>query len=487
MAAEQNNFDTKLNEALAQRTQGDLVGAVRTLMALTTVHTNSARAFSILGRCLYELKLYEQAISATKRALVLEPDETIHLLLLGAAQHFTGDLTGSIATNERVIQIDPQNSAAHRNIGLSYAGMMNREAALRYLELATELGPDEPQNWSNLAVYQSEHALYEQAEKSARACLALEPNHAGARLTCGEIYLAKGDLERGWPLYEARFDIHPHLRLNEGVPLWNGESLAGKVIHLSAEQGLGDTLQFVRLTKLLKDQGATVMMTIPKALWQLLEPLPWIDVAVCSDDPIPERDYDALLLGLASHLHISLEDIPLSEGYIQRQPVSDAASGLIAKHRKQLNIGLIWRGNPKNGNDRLRSSRLKYFEPLAQLENVQLFSLQRDDYDQELDSSTWAERFVLLTDFIQTPHETAGVMAELDIILSVDTFMAHLGGALGLPTWVMVPFAPDWRWLLERGDSPWYQSARVFRQQAFDDWSGVVEQVIDAVHAELDS
>jgi hypothetical protein len=264
-------------------------------------------------------------------------------------------------------------------------------------------------------------------------------------------------------------------------PLWGGGPLEGRTILLHAEQGFGDTIQFVRYAALVIQRGGDVIVGCPASLVALLASCRGINRLAEQADKLPSFDVHAPLPSLPGIFHTSLETIPADVPYLF------ADQDLVEQRRQELRgitgfkIGIAWQGNPKNPNDRNRSISLRCFEPLARCSGVRLLSLQKEAGVDQLQDV--AERFPVtelgsrLGDFM----DTAAVMRNLDLVITCDTAIAHLAGALGVPVWVALPFVPDWRWLLDRSDSPWYPTMRLFRQESRGDWQGVFQRIEGAV------
>jgi hypothetical protein len=266
-------------------------------------------------------------------------------------------------------------------------------------------------------------------------------------------------------------------------PMWNGESLGGKTILLYAEQGLGDTIQFVRYASIVKQHGGTVVVECQKPLVGLLEGCPGVDQLVAQGDDLPAFDVQAPLLSVPGILGTSVETIPA------RAPYLFAKAARVEPWRERLidgfKIGIAWQGNPAFRGDPFRSIPLRCFAPLAEIPGVCLVSLQKGAGTEQLaevrDLFPVIELGSRLDDFL----DTAAVMGHLDLVITSDTAPAHLAGALGVPVWVALSFAPDWRWLLDRCDSPWYPTMRLFRQRELGNWDGVFQEIKEALYERL--
>jgi len=289
-----------------------------------------------------------------------------------------------------------------------------------------------------------------------------------------------GEYEKGWVLNEWRWQREDAAanRRDFKQPLWLGQtSLKAQTILLYAEQGLGDTIQFCRYATLLKEQGATVVLEAPVPLHSLLKNMPGIDICIARGEPLPEFDWQCPLLSLPLALKTRLDTIPLAQqAYIHCQPdkLNDWQS-LIGKTGRPR-IGWVWSGSTGHGNDQNRSLQLVQLRPLTRLREYEHFSLQKEIREidrQELISSGIRDYSARITDF----SDTAALCQLMDLVITVDTSVAHLAAAMGRPTWIMLPSNSDWRWLLERQDSPWYGSVRLFRSKAFGDWSQVIQNL----------
>jgi hypothetical protein len=315
--------------------------------------------------------------------------------------------------------------------------------------------------------------------------LELKPDYADAHLNRAVAWLLAGDWQRGWPEYQWRWRTKHLIPRRFPQPAWAGEPLTGKAILLHAEQGLGDTIQFVRYASLVKQHDATVIMECPKPLLALLEGCAGVDQLVGQGDDLPAFDVHAPLLSVPGILNTSLETIPARIPYLFARPL------LLEQWRRTLigldgfKIGITWQGSPKFRGDCFRSIPLRCFAPLARIPGVRLISLQKGAGAEQLAEVqglfSVAELGSRLPDFI----DTAAVMKNLDLVITSDTGPAHLAGALGVPVWVALSFAPDWRWLLDRSDSPWYPTMRLFRQTELGHWPAVFEEIAGALRERL--
>jgi hypothetical protein len=315
-----------------------------------------------------------------------------------------------------------------------------------------------------------------------RRGLALDPASPGGRYNLALALLREGSFREGWLLHESRWDFR-ELKLRRRYfpqPQWKGESLTGKTILLHAEQGLGDTLQFVRYLPLVAALGGRVVLEVQPRLFRLLQSMEGAERVLARGESLPGFDCHCPLMSLPLLFDTTPETIPAATPYLQPDASAVAAAWqLHPRHGEQLRVGLCWAGNPQYKSDEQRSTSLEHLLPLAHASGATFFSLQFGPAAAQIESVR--PRFPLIDacshhkDFA----ETAAFAATLDLVLSVDTSVAHLAGAMGLPVWVLLPHLADWRWMEGRDDSPWYPTARLFRQSSPGGWQSLAERVRD--------
>ncbi|HMK84627.1 MAG TPA: glycosyltransferase family 9 protein, partial [Steroidobacteraceae bacterium] len=347
------------------------------------------------------------------------------------------------------------------------------------------------ENHTNIGIILKRLGRHREAAASFGRALAYKPEDPSARFALAFLYLALGEFALGWPLYEARFDVpalgNPARRFN--VPRWNGTRLlAGKTLLVHAEQGLGDVIQFCRYLPLLAAQGASVVFEVMPSLKALLRTLPAAIRLVGRGEPLPPVDYYCPLLSLPLAFNTRLDTIPAQVPYLTAEPRRSAHWMQRLGALAGLRVGVAWQGNlavEKLIWARGRSIPLTALEPLAQLPDVRIVSLQKGPGLEQLRDVPFAERIIdLSADLDRGPDaflDTAAVMAGLDLVISSDTSIAHLAGALGRPVWTVLAASPEWRWGLERSDSPWYPTMRLFRQTTDGDWNAVVAAIVEAL------
>jgi len=442
-------------------------------------------------RATYEKQLYDVALRATQayQRRDLEVAVTAHRELVALAPHFSeahsnlgvalfelGRLEEAVVAFNQAIATKPDSAEAYSNLGYALQELGRHDEALSALRRAVALRGDFADAHSNLGSVLQDGGETGEAVREFRAAIAATPDHAKAHNNLAHMLLRLGDYAEGWKEYEWRWQSVGIPPRAFSQPAWDGGPCAGKTILLHAEQGIGDTLQFLRFVPAVAARGARIILEVHPDLVDLCRGLPVAEV-VAAGAPLPAFDQYLSLLSLPRVLGTLLETIPADGAYLRVPPGRDAVfAGLLAPTGK-LRIGVAWAGNPNHPHDRKRSVPAALFARLASVAGVQLYSLQVGGGD----GGAALAGAIDLAPYLSTFAETAAAVAQLDLCISVDTALAHLAGALFRPVWVLLPFSPDWRWLVERTDSPWYPTATLFRQRRPDDWAGVFDQVAGAL------
>ena len=392
-------------------------------------------------------------------------------------------LDEALASYDQAIRFKPDYVDAHSNRGTILQHYQQWGAAMASYDQAIALDPTYAKAHNNRGNTLQERHQIDAALASYDQAIALEPDYADAYWNKGIALLLDGDFARGWPLYEWRHkaleSTHPQRQFDQ--PLWLGQgSLQGKTLLLHSEQGLGDTLQFIRYAPLLAAQGARVVVELPRALMVLLADMQGVSQFIEQGQALPAYDYHCPLLSLPLAFGTTLDNIPAPAAYVRSLPSKRAQWAATLGAKAGLRIGIAWSGSTGHKNDHNRSITLA--ELLQHLPTgPQYISLQKEL--REVDQATLRANPQLrhfgpdLADFT----DTAALCDLMDLVISVDTSVAHLSAALGQTTWVLLPYSPDWRWLLERSDSPWYPSARLYRQDRSMRWAGVLQRLRDDV------
>jgi tetratricopeptide (TPR) repeat protein len=438
------------------------------------------------GNALRALQRDMEALESYDKALTLNPKDAMALYNRGNALRALNRNEEAAASYDRALSLNPQLSEAWNNRGNTLRALDRDSEALASYDRALALRPQNPETLNNRGNVLHGLGRPREALEAYDRALALKPDDAQIHLDASLCRLLLGDLERGWPEYEWRWRVpsFPDAKRKFTRPLWIGEEdISGKTILIYAEQGLGDTIQFCRYVPGLTRGGAEVLLHVQPALKPLLSGLLGVREVLTAGDHVPAYDLRCPLMSLPLAFGTTSTNIPARVPYLSppRESLRKWESRLGKKHHAR--IGIAWSGSTLHKNNRNRSIELGKMLPLS-IPGVQLHSLQKDvpAGDQELlqESNEILHFDSELNDFA----DTAALVSLMDVVISVDTAAAHLAGALGRPVWIMLPFAPDWRWLLHRDDSPWYPTAQLYRQPQIGDWDSVIKQLKESL-AEL--
>ena len=433
------------------------------------------------GLVLHALGQLDAALGAYDRAAALATDDAEVHSWRGDVLWQLDRLDAALQSYDRAIEIDPAYAQAHSNRGIVLRKLEMLDAALESFDRAIALKPDYAEAHFNRGVVLRELRRLDEALESFGRAIALRADYAEAYCHRSYVRLLKGDFANGWLDHEWRwldkYGSNIHERRNFPQPLWLGkENIAGKTILLHSEQGLGDTLQFCRYAKLVAALGARVILEVPRPLLNLLVDLEGVSQLVVKGTALPPFDYQCPLMSLPLAFNTDLDTIPAEVPYLRADRSKVAQWQARLGERIKPRIGLVWSGNPRNRNDRNRSIPLAELMPHLPAAH-QYVSLQKDV--REPDRQT-LQANVQLLDFAAELHDlgdTAALCECMDLVISVDTLLAHLSGALGKRTWVLLPFDADWRWLTAPTDCPWYPTARLYRQARIGEWRGALERL----------
>jgi tetratricopeptide (TPR) repeat protein len=404
---------------------------------------------------------------------------------LGNTLSEQGDLSRAAECFLRACHVQPEFAGAHFNYSQALAGLGRFDASIAACRRALGLAPRSAEFYNGLGTVLFDAQRIDEALAAYEAALLLRPDFASARYNRSLAWLLQGDFVRGWSEYEWRWKLSGAPSSLHLQPRWDGTASPNGTILLDAEQGLGDTIQFARYAPLVKARVGCVILRCQKPLVALLRSLPGVDAVIAQDEPLPHFDAWLPLLSVPQIFTPAIEAIPraipylLIEDSLVRfwQPRIERFAG--------LRVGIHWQGNPAFLKDRFRSIPLACFEPLAKLPGVRLISLQKGAGTEQL-----TQRIVTfpVVDLGLKPAEvhgpfldTAAILRCLDVVVTSDTSIAHLSGALGIETWLAVPHVPEWRWLLNREDTPWYPTLRLVRQSHVGQWGSVFVRIAAAL------
>ena len=486
IAIDPQTTEARFNLARYCRDSGrgaDAEDCLRQLIALAPGH---AGAHLLLGHLLAARK-DPQATPCFRQALSLDAGLAEGWANLALLLEKEKQWSEAEAHHRRALELAPATPEIHANLGNLLAGQHRYDEAACEYRQALALAPGSAVAHSNLGVLQADIGRDAEAEQSLRQAVLLDPAYQLARHNLAMLLLMQGRLEEGWPLFESRY--RPILPEPDALlPLlpakqWHGESLQGKRLLVWPEQGYGDMIQFCRYLPLLKRQGAwQIDLVCRKAQVELLQTLEGVDRVVAQDDAatiVDECDHWTLPMSLPLHHGTTLAGIPAHLPYLHALPQRRATwRGRMAATGKK--IGLVWRGNPHHANDGKRSlPDFSLLKPLLAVETAAFFSLQNGTH--EALPAAVTDLGARIADFA----DSAAIVEQLDLLITVDTAIAHLAGALGKPCWIMLPaYRTDWRWLRDRADSPWYPDVvRLYRQDAGESWQEVVTKIAHDLRA----
>ncbi len=432
-----------------------------------------------LGIALKNLDRLDDAVASYRKALELKPDYVDAHINLGVAFKTLGRLDEAVASYQRAIDLRPSSAEAHNNLAVSLQLLGRFDEAMAAIHRGLALKPDNVRAYLNLGVLLHEEGRLDEAVASYRKALELKPDDPETHWNLSHTLFLQGNYERGWEELEWRWryaDSTLHKSGDLTQPKWSGERADGRTMLIWAEYGFGDNLQFVRYAPAVARLGWRVILEMPRQLKRVCASIDGIEV-IATDEPLPDFDMHCPVLSLPRVFGTGLSTIPADIPYLRADRDLVRAWRERLAGRGGLKVGVTWRGNPLHPRDRARSMTPAVFAGLLDVPGLAIVNLQKDARPEEI-AALGPPGAVLdagsdLGDFA----DTAALVANLDLVVAVDTSVCHLAGALGMPTWILLDSAPDWRWMLDRDDTPWYPTVRLFRQAKRGNWQGVVDRV----------
>ncbi len=442
-----------------------------------------AEAHNNLGVTFARQGKHDLAVRHCERATRLRPEYAAAHSNLGISYGNLGEYEKAVLCYRRALEIQPDYAEAYSNLGIVLTQQGRYGDAIAAFERALELKPDYPEAHSNLGIALSKAQRIDEAMEQYERAIAARPDYADAHMNRALTYLLTGDFQRGWPEYEWRWKCKDFDARRFPQPRWRGEPLDGRRILLCTEQGFGDTFEFIRYAQIVKERGGYVIVRCPKPLTPIVRGCRGVHEVCLEGGPLPPFDLFIDLMTLPHDLGTTERDVPADVPYIF------ADQALVENWRRELEytgafkVGIAWQGSPKYRGDRQRSIHVGQFAPLAAVPGVQLISLQKGGGTEQIRDAGFSLT-VLGGQFDEANGafmDTAAIIRNLDLVVSIDSAICHLAGGLAVPVWLAVPHAPDWRWMLGRVDSPWYPNTRLFRQTDAGDWQGVFRRMADAL------
>ena len=472
-------FHNSLGNVL--KDQGQDEKAVAEYQSALKLNPDFADAHYNLGTVLQKQGKAEDAAARYRQAIAANPKLAVAHNNLGAILKSMGKIDEAEASLKQAIAIAPNLAEAHYSLGNILKDREQFDEAITAYQRAIGSGAKFADVYNNLGILLRNKGLLPQSLQLFEASITIDPNNVAAHMNRGMLHLLTGYFSQGWSDYEWRLRLPNFVEPN--VPLWNNEDLNGKTILLRCEQGFGDNIQFIRYAKLVKNRGAAVWLACLKPLARLFTNVEGIDRIFAEGESLPPHDFQCHLLSLPWIFNTTEDTIPNTIPYLA--PPADLTAAWAEKLRtyKGAKIGLVWAGNSGHNDaaarsvDRRRSLSLEQLAPLAAKQSGYFFSLQKGAAASQAQNPPPGMNIVDLMDDAKDFADTAALIANLDLVIGVDTAVVHVAGAVGKPVWVLSRFDGCWRWLTGRDDSPWYPTMRLFRQAQPDDWPPVIERV----------
>lgn len=476
-----NDFTAHNYLGIVQERQSRLADAATSFRKAVELNPQYPLGHYHLGFALQQLGHTEEAIECYRSALAINPDFAMAYNNLGSALKTQGHIDEAIACFRRTIELKPDFATAYNNLGIALQAQRKMDEALACYLRAVELNPGSHIAHNNLGEFHRRQGRLDEALTYFQQAIELSPDYSTPHLNRSLIWLLQGDFERGWKEYEWRWPTnHPPRHFEQ--PEWDGTPLPTGTILIHAEQGLGDTLQFIRYASLVKQLVGTVIVECQPPLLPLLRSCAGIDQLVSTGDELPPFDVHVSMLSLPRVLATTVESVPRNAPYLFADPALVTHWDTQLASDTSFRVGIAWQGNPTNPSHQ-RSIPLENFAELAVVKGVTFYSLQKTHGLEQLDAVR--DKFAV-TEFGAFMDEangafmdTAAVMKNLDLVITADTSIPHLAGGLGVPVWLALPTICDWRWLLDRDDSPWYPTMRLFRQKELGDWNDVFLRIAE--------
>lgn len=471
-----------LNLAEQALSAGDMPRAQSIFAQILAVVPGEPRALNGLGVVAFRADRLQEAEEYHRRAIAAFPGNPAFHNNLALVCSRAGRAAEAVECCRRALALSPQTVQLHNNLGTMLKAAGQLEGAVESFRRALALEPNYGNARYNLANALVQLKRMDEADAEYRRALELAPDDAEVRYNHALLRLLLGDFAQGLPGLEWRWGLPGFSRPNFPQPQWRGEPLAGRTILLLGEQGLGDAIQMIRFAPLLKRAGATVLVACRPALHALLASAGGVDRLLPYSHVAAESfDFHVPLLSLPGAFGTTLDTIPAEVPYLAAEPARIQRWQLELAETSDFKVGIAWQGSRDYVLDVFRSIPLAAFAPLAECPGVKLFSLQKGHGHEQLVAAGQRLGIVDLgTRLDNEGHafvDTAAAMMSLDLVITSDTAIAHLAGALGVPVWVALPLVPDWRWLLDRQDSPWYPTMRLFRQSRQGDWGDVFSRI----------
>jgi len=460
-----------INVAIGLFERGDAAGAARLCRASLAANPRALPPRLVLASALLASRDIAAALDEADAVLNMDLAVSVAHFVRGTALHELRRDSEAAASLQRAVELAPGDAKSWLNFGITLTALDKLDAALPALQRACALAPRSAEAHASLGTALVQCLRLPEAVVAYRTALRLRPDFADASWDLGFALLLGGDFVSGWAALRTRKPEEEQALAARGVTgaEWNGQDDAVETLLVVASQGLGDTIQFARYLPLLAAQGHRVLLACDPRLAPLLKTLKGVAEVIVPSDPLPPHDAWVAMSSLPRLFATTRFTIPSSASYLAPDParVERWRAAIATGSAHGPAVGLVWAGNPAHANNARRSMPQSALAPLLKVPGVRFIGLQRDA------AVPPPQSVIDLSADLTDLAETAAALHALDLVITVDTAVAHLAGALGRPAWIALPYAPDWRWLLDREDSPWYRSVRLFRQPKTGDWDSV--------------
>ncbi|MBM4146324.1 MAG: tetratricopeptide repeat protein [Nitrospira sp.] len=442
------------------------------------INPSFTEAYYNLGNALRDKKQFDDALTCYQKVLQLNPGYADAYVNLGIINRTKGLFSEEIICYQKAIEINPNSIEAYYNLGNALLDNEQFNDAAVCYQYVLQINPNIIQVYIYLGLILRITGRLNEALTCYKKVIQLNPNYAEAHWQMANILLLMGDFRHGWKEYEWlwKTEDYENRKRSFSQPSWHGQDIKGLTILLYAEYGFGDTIQFIRYAPLVAQLGATVIVECQKELTSLLKSVEGIQNVISHGETLPGFDIHCSLMRLPIIFDTALENIPANIPYMTANPaLVEKWRNRILHDDSKLKIGLVWAGisMPR------KYCSLEAFAPFAQLKDITFYSLQKGKNKDQLKYPPKDIKLIDYTEEFYDFSDTAAFIENLDLVISIDTSVVHLAGAMGKPVWTLIPFVPDWRWFLNREDSPWYPTMRLFRQPALEDWVSVIAKILD--------
>ncbi len=454
------------------------------------IDPRNADAMHLIGVLALHVGRPDMGIDYLRNAVAINPAIAAYHSNLGLTLQALGDSAGALAAFEAALALAPNAAEVHNNKGAALEDLGRRDEALKSYARSCALRDDAAEPYNNLGTLFAERGDIDKAMGCFRRAMELDPKFGEPFMNLGMCLMLRGKFEEGTRHYEQRWHTRklPLRPRDFEQPQWIGQNIAGKTLLIHAEQGMGDTFQFIRYAQLLARRGVRVVAEMQPEVIDVVKRMSSISKAVVTGEPLPKFDWHCPTMSLPLAFSTTVSTIPANTPYLDADPkLAELWGDRLGPAEGMFTVGLVWAGRPTHKNDHNRSMSLEMLAPLADIPNIRFVSLQKGAPAKQAETPPKNMLLFEATDHIESFADTAALLSHVDLLVSVDTSVAHLAGAMGKPVWVFIPDPPEWRWMENRTDTPWYPTMRLFRRNGDEPWPLVVERVASALKERIEA